>query len=92
FLRLIGLLISLFLPGFWIALSSYNVEQIPYPLLATIATSRIGLPFPGPLEAFLMLVMFELFREAGERLPKAVGQTISVVGGIGVGDAAIRAG
>ncbi len=92
FLRLIGLLISLFLPGFWIALSSYNVEQIPYPLLATIAMSRIGLPFPGPLEAFLMLVMFELFREAGERLPKAVGQTISVVGGIVVGDAAIRAG
>jgi len=91
-LRLFGLVTSLLLPGFWVALSAYNMEQIPYPLLATIALSRIGLPFPGPLEAFMMVGMFELFREAGERLPKAVGQTVAVVGGIIVGDAAIRAG
>lgn len=91
-MRLLGLVISLLLPGFWVALSAYNMEQIPYPLLATIALSRIGLPFPGPLEAFMMVGMFELFREAGERLPKAVGQTVAVVGGIIVGDAAIRAG
>lgn len=92
FLRLAGLVVSLLLPGFWIALSSYNVEQIPYPLVATIAISRIGLPMNGAIEAFLMISMFELFREAGERLPKAVGQTVAVVGGIVVGDAAIRAG
>ncbi|MFC0212871.1 spore germination protein [Paenibacillus chartarius] len=92
FLRLIGLITTLLLPGFWTALSSYNIEQIPYPLVATISMSRIGLPLPGPLEAFLMIGMFELFREAGERLPKAVGQTVAVVGGIVVGDAAIRAG
>jgi hypothetical protein len=92
FLRLFGLVISLLLPGFWTALTSYNMEQLPYSLLATVAISRIGLPFPGPLETFLMISLFELFREAGERLPKAVGQTIAVVGGIVVGDAAIRAG
>ncbi|WP_027087311.1 spore germination protein [Cohnella panacarvi] len=90
--RYVGLLISLFLPGFYIAITSFNVEQLPYPLLATIGMSRIGLPFPGPLEAFLMVGMFEVFREAGERLPKAVGSTVSVVGGIVVGEAAIRAG
>lgn len=90
--RYIGLAISLLLPGFYIATTSYNVEQIPYPLLATIGMSRIGLPFPGPLEAFLMVGMFEVFREAGERLPKAVGSTVAVVGGIVVGEAAIRAG
>lgn len=91
-IRFIGLAIALLLPGFWSALASFNMEQIPYPLVATIAVSRIGLPLPVPLEAFLMLALFELFREAGERLPKAVGQTVAVVGGIVVGDAAIRAG
>jgi len=91
-LRLVGLVLSLLLPGFWTALSAFNVEQIPYPLVATISLSRIGLPLPGPLEAVMMITMFELFREAGERLPKAVGQTVAVVGGIVVGDAAIRAG
>ncbi|WP_238392689.1 spore germination protein [Paenibacillus antri] len=90
--RYFGLLISLLLPGFYIAATSYNVDQLPYPLLATIGLSRIGLPFPGPLEAFLMVGMFEVFREAGERLPKAVGSTVAVVGGIVVGEAAIRAG
>ncbi len=91
-IRMAGLLIALYLPGFWIALASFNLEQIPFPLLATLVVTRLGLPLPGPLEAFLMLGLFELFREAGVRLPKAVGQTIAVVGGIVVGDAVIRAG
>lgn len=90
--RFAGLVISLLLPGFWAALASFNLEQLPYPFVATIALSRIGLPMPAPLEGFLMIALFELFREAGERLPKAVGQTVAVVGGIVVGDAAIRAG
>ena len=47
---------------------------------------------PAPAEAVIMVAVFEIFREAGERLPKAVGQTVSVVGGLVVGDAAIRAG
>jgi hypothetical protein len=90
--RFVGLVIGLLLPGFWIAVASYNIEQIPYPLVATISMSRIGLPLPAALEGFLMMGLFELFREASERLPKAVGQTVAVVGGIVVGDAAIRAG
>ncbi|MGG1516318.1 spore germination protein [Paenibacillus oryzisoli] len=90
--RFAGLVISLFLPGFWAALASFNLDQLPYPFVATISLSRIGLPMPAPLEGFLMIALFELFREAGERLPKAVGQTVAVVGGIVVGDAAIRAG
>src|SRR5690606_35488127 len=90
--RYLGLLIALFIPGFYIAAIAFNIDQIPYPLLATIAESRLGLPFPGPLEAFLMVLMFEVFREAGERLPKAVGPIVAVVGGIVVGEAAMRAG
>ncbi|WP_141504003.1 spore germination protein [Paenibacillus luteus] len=91
-LRLIGLIVSICLPGFWISLSSFNTDQIPFSLLATITISRIGLPLSATMEMFLMLTMFELFREAGVRLPRAVGQTVSVVGGLIVGDAAIRAG
>ncbi|WP_134701049.1 spore germination protein [Ammoniphilus sp. YIM 78166] len=91
-LRFLGLLFAIFVPGFWIALSSVNIDQIPFSLLATVVTSREGLPIPVVLEALLLLGLFELLREAGIRLPKAVGQTIGIVGGIIIGDAVIRAG
>ncbi|UQZ85293.1 Spore germination protein XA [Paenibacillus konkukensis] len=91
-LRIVGLFVAIFAPGFWVALSAFNMEQLPFPLLATVTNSRIGLPTSAPLEALLMLFLFEIFREAGIRLPKAVGQTIAVVGGLIIGDAAIRAG
>ncbi|MFC4099907.1 spore germination protein [Paenibacillus xanthanilyticus] len=91
-LRLIGLSLAISLPGFWIALLAFNTDQIPLPLLATVTISRNGLPLSAQLELFLMMLMFEIFREAGVRLPRPVGQTVSVVGGLIVGDAAIRAG
>lgn len=91
-LRLFGLIIAILLPGFWISVTSYNMDQLPLPLLATVTNSRYGLPFSAPVEMLIMLGMFEIFREAGIRLPKAVGQTIAVLGGLIVGDAAIRAG
>ncbi|MFW5434797.1 spore germination protein [Paenibacillus apiarius] len=91
-LRIIGLFVSIFMPGFWIALIAFGLEQLPFPLLATVTTSRLGLPLSAPMEMILMLGLFEIFREAGIRLPKAVGQTIAVVGGLIVGDASIRAG
>lgn len=91
-LRFLGLGITILLPGFWISISAFNIEQVPFPLLATITLSRFGLPLSATMEFILMLILFELFRESGVRLPKAVGQTVAVVGGLIVGDAAIRAG
>ena len=91
-LRLIGTLITIYLPGTWVAFSAYNIDQIPYLLVATISVSRLGIPLSTPLEMFIMLFLFELFNEAGVRLPKAVGQSITVLGGLIIGDAAIRAG
>lgn len=91
-LRLVALFTTMFLPGFYTALITFQTEQLPYTLLATISTSRVGLPLSGPMEAYIMLTMFELFKEAGLRLPKAVGQTVAVLGGLIIGDAAIRAG
>jgi len=91
-LRGFGLFISVMLPGFWVALCAFDMDQLPFPLLATVSNTRQGLPLSAPIEGFLTLGLFEIFREAGTRLPKAVGQTIAVVGGLIVGDAAIRAG
>jgi hypothetical protein len=91
-LRILGLLISLFLPGLFVAIVTFHQDQIPLTLLATLVVNRKGTPFPTPLEAFLMIVLLELFREAGLRLPSPIGQTLAVVGGLIIGDAAIRAG
>ncbi|MBU8713897.1 spore germination protein [Brevibacillus parabrevis] len=91
-LRLGGFWIAAFLPGFWIALSAYNVEQFPFQLLATITQGRKGLPFSAPMELFVILFIFEFLREAGARLPKNVGQTLALVGALIIGDASIRAG
>ncbi len=84
-LRMLAVMISAFLPGVWVAFSAYNIEQIPYPLVATISTSRFGLPLSAPLEMFIVLFLFEFFNEAGIRLPRAIGQTVSVTGRIDCG-------
>lgn len=91
-LRIFAVFVTIFLPGLYIALVTFHPDQIPYPLVATISVSRIGLPLSAPLEVVFMLVLFELFKEAGVRLPKTVGQTVAVLGGLFIGDAAIRAG
>jgi len=91
-LRLVALMTTIFLPGFFIGLITFQTEQVPYNLLATISMTRVGLPLSGAMEAIIMITLFELFKEAGLRLPKAVGQTVAVLGGLIIGDAAIRAG
>jgi len=92
FFRFIALLITIFLPGFYISLITFQIDQIPYSLVATISASRLGLPLSASMETVMMLLLFELFKEAGVRLPKPVGQTVAVLGGLFIGDAAIRAG
>ncbi|KOP78482.1 spore gernimation protein [Lysinibacillus sp. FJAT-14745] len=91
-LRILGILIGLLLPAFWLSLTTYHQNQLPFQLLATVVQAKSGLPLPSSLEMLIMLLMFELFREAGLRLPSVIGGTISVVGGLIIGDAAIRAG
>ncbi len=91
-IRLIGVSIAVFLPGLWVAIITYHQDQLPFTLLATIVLARQGVPLPAPLEAFIMISLFEIFKEAGMRLPIAIGQTLSVVGGLIIGQAAINAG
>jgi spore germination protein KA len=91
-IRIVGLLVATFLPGIWIALTAFHQNQLPLTFLATVVESRRGVPLSTTAEVLLMLLLFELFKEAGLRLPMAVGQTLSVIGGLIIGDAAIRAG
>ncbi|MGE7926122.1 spore germination protein [Lysinibacillus xylanilyticus] len=91
-LRIVAILISVLTPGFWLALTTHHQEQLPFILLATVVESRMGLPFPTILEILMMLFMFELFREANIHLPNVISGSISVVGGLIIGDAAIKSG
>lgn len=91
-LRLVGLGITLLLPSLYIATTTYHPEVIPTTLLLTIAASREGVPFPAFVEALIMEVTFEVLREAAIRMPRPVGQAVSIVGALVIGDAAISAG
>jgi spore germination protein KA len=91
-LRLLAFFISLAAPAIYVALVSRHQELIPNLLLFTMAASAEGLPFPSIVETALMLVIFEVLKEAGIRLPRPVGQAISIVGALVMGQAAIQAG
>ncbi|QOY36344.1 spore germination protein [Anaerobacillus isosaccharinicus] len=91
-LRYLAAFIAVFLPALYIAMVSYHQGMIPTYLAISIAGSREGVPFPAFVEAIIMEVTIELLREAGVRLPRAVGQTIGIVGGLVIGEAAVRAG
>ncbi|MGV2968267.1 spore germination protein [Paenibacillus sp. AGC30] len=91
-IRLICFLVSLLLPSTFIALTTFQQEMIPTTLLVTLAAQREGVPFPALLEALLMEITFEVIREAGVRMPRAIGPAISIVGALVIGQAAVEAG
>lgn len=91
-IRLLSLIISVFLPSFYIAITSFHPDQIPFQLLSTIGLARTGLPVESPLEMFLIMFLMELFREATFRMPSSTSQAITVVGGLIIGEASINAG
>ncbi len=84
--------ISLVAPSVYIALTTFHQEMIPTSLVIAIAAQREAVPFPAFIEALLMEVTFEILREAGVRLPRAVGQAVSIVGALVIGQAAVEAG
>lgn len=91
-LRYVSLLISLLLPGIYLALAAYHQHWIPYPLLMSIIESKQSVPFTTTTEIVALLIAFELLQESGIHLPQAIGQSVSVIGGIVVGTAAVEAG
>ncbi len=91
-LRYIALLISLFGPSVYIASITFHQEMIPTQLLISLAAQREGVPFPALIEALIMEFTFEILREAGVRMPRAIGQAVSIVGALVLGQAAVQAG
>ena len=91
-MRYVSAFISLTLPAIYIAITSYHPGLIPTDLALYIAGTRTGVPFPAFIEAVIMEMTLELLREAGIRLPGPIGQTIGIVGGLVIGQAAVQAG
>lgn len=91
-IRYVFLFFSLILPSFYIAVTTFHPEIIPEQLLITIAASREVVPFPAFIEALLMELFFEALREAAVRIPKSIGQAVSIIGALIIGTAAVEAG
>ncbi|WP_178025193.1 spore germination protein [uncultured Paenibacillus sp.] len=90
-LRIAGMMINLIMPGLYVALVSVNPEVLRIELALTIAESRSGVPYPALVETLLLLIVLELIIVASVRLPKSVGPTLTVVGGIILGQAVVEA-
>lgn len=91
-LRLIAFFTTLLLPAAYVAATTFHQEIFPTTLLITLAAAREGTPFPAVVEALLMGIIFEILREAGVRLPRPVGQAVSIVGALVIGENAVAAG
>ncbi|MCD8510590.1 MAG: spore germination protein [Bacillus sp. (in: Bacteria)] len=84
--------VSLLLPSFYLAVINFHPEMLPGDLIITIAASRDIIPFPALIEALIMEISFEVLREAGIRIPTPIGQTVSILGALIIGTAAVQAG
>lgn len=91
-LRMTAMFISVFFTPMYVAALTFHYQLIPSNMLVPLAQSRSKVPFPPLMEALLLEFIIELLREAGARLPTKVGQTMGIVGGIVIGQAAVQAG
>ncbi|MBD2869893.1 spore germination protein [Paenibacillus arenilitoris] len=92
FIRFISLFIAMVGPALYIAITTFHQELLPTQLLISLAAQREGVPFPAFIEALMMEVTFEVLREAGIRMPRPIGQAVSIVGTLVIGQAAVEAG
>ena len=90
-LRVLGFVLTITLPAIYVALLTWHQEMIPTQLLFSIAASRQGVPFTTFTEAVGILIIFEILKEAGTRTPETIGQALSIVGGLVLGQAAVDA-
>lgn len=90
-LRILAFFFSTSLPAIYISLVTYHQEMLPTPLLLSISAARQSVPFPTALEMLMMLVVFEMLRESGARMPGIMGQALSIVGALVIGQAAVEA-
>lgn len=92
FSRYFAAFFAMAMPAIYVAITSFHPALLPTPLALTIAISREGVPFPTFLETLIMVIILEILQEAGIRMPKTIGPAVSIVGGLVIGDSAVRAG
>ena len=90
--RVISLLIGLLLPGAFVALEVFHFSVLPQQLLITVVNATKGVPFPPLAEILFVMFLFEIIREAGVRMPQAMGLAMSIVGALVLGETAVKAG
>ena len=90
-IRWLCLLITLFLPGVYVAMATFHFEMLPTKLMLSIIASKQDVPFGTAVEVLGLLLAFEILQEAGLRLPQNIGQTVSIIGGLVVGQSAVEA-
>ena len=91
-IRLCAFIISILLPSYYIAISTINVDFIPINMLINFISQRTSVPFPVFIEAVIMIISFEILRESDMRIPSTQGTSISILGGLVLGEAAVSAG
>lgn len=90
-LRILGYFFSITVPAFYLAIIAFHQELLPTPLFINIALERQTVPLPTTLEMIVLLTVFDILKEAGERMPKGIGQSLPIVGAIVIGQAAVEA-
>lgn len=90
-LRILGFCATVLTPGLYVAIVAFHREMLPQTLLINIAAERMSVPLPAALEALIMLVVFDILRETGVRMPTTIGQALSIVGALVIGQAAVEA-
>ncbi len=91
-IRLLAFFIAIFIPAYYIAITTHNHDAIPLHLLISFSMQRESVPFPALIEALLMSISFEILRESDTRMPSNMGTAVSILGGLVLGDAAVSAG
>ncbi|MDE6302332.1 MAG: spore germination protein [Clostridia bacterium] len=90
--RMLGALLTIFLPGAYIALQTYHFQLLPLKFLMTLMAATTGIPFPPAIEMLIVLILFEILNQASLRMPRYLGISLSVVGAIVLGDTAVKSG
>ena len=91
-IRLIGFLSAIFLPAYYISITTHNPSSIPINLLTNFTSQRLTVPFPAFIEALIMIICFEILRESDTRSPSKMGTSVSILGGLVIGESAVSAG
>ena len=91
-IRWIAFFLATFMPGLYVAILTHHFALIPSLFVFRLAVSRAGVPLPTIVEVLIMMVAFQLIKEAGLRLPQPIGGAMSIVAGLILGDAVVGAG